>query len=272
MTKRTFAAINGVSSHISINNEQILFDLGLVRWRFKRNMKLLNINPDEIDKIFISHGHMDHTRGLKPLLKKRTNANKIILFSHPAVREPKRAFYHGIKLWNAGFPEIHSELEKKVEFRFNKKPVEIAPNLFTSGEVPLKERAEEQNLGKLYWHKLNGKWEHDPLIDEQFLILKAKEGSVIISGCGHIGILNTLRIAEEKFNDKVIAVIGGIHLIFAKKEKVFRMADKLMQRYGEIKFYLNHSIGTNAFKLLVKKMGKEKIERFSVGDKLTFDF
>ena len=271
MTRRTFAAINGVSFHISINNEQILFDLGLIRWRFKRNMKLLKINPNEIDKIVISHGHMDHTRGLKPLLKKRTNSEKILLFAHPSVREPKRAFYHGIKLWNAGFPKIIPEHENKIEFRYSKEPQEVAPKLFTSGEISLEERIEERNLGKLYHHYIEGKWEHDPLLDELSLILQTKEGLVMISGCGHVGILNSLRLIEERFDDKVTTFIGGIHLIFAQNEKVLRMANTLEQKYDSVKFYLNHSIGTNAFKILQKEMGRDKIQRFSVGDTLAFD-
>lgn len=160
---------HGLCIHIAIDNVQILFDMGLVGKILIKHMNDLNIIPDEIDKIVISHGHMDHVRGLKQFILNRTREDKIPLYAHLSIRKPKRACFHGIPLWNAGFPEIEDEILEKVDFVYNINSVQIAPNLFTTGEIPIDKRTDFMHISKYFCNKSQEKWEQDLMIDEQSL-------------------------------------------------------------------------------------------------------
>ena len=97
----------------------MLFDTGLVCWRLLRNLRNWGIPPDSIDRVAISHGHMDHVRGIKALTKARTTNKKLKIFAHPNITETKKACFYGIRLWNAGFPKMKTELMNKLEFNYN---------------------------------------------------------------------------------------------------------------------------------------------------------
>ena len=265
-----FGAFNGVAFLVETNKSKIMFDLGLVCWRLIRNLRILDINPNSIDKVTISHGHMDHVRGIIALLKTRTIGEKIPIYGHPNIIEPKKACLYGLRLWNAGFPKMTPEMTNQLNFTFNRDVFEVEPNVFLSGEIPLEERKAERHLSKYFWHEVNGKWEHDPMIDEQFLVLKTKEGLAVISGCCHTGISNAINKISERFNDEIHTFIGGIHMIKSEKKKIIRLAQTIQQDFSHIKFYLNHSTGIRTMKYLEKRLGKETINRFHVGSKLVF--
>ena len=261
---------HGLSIHISLGNEQILFDLGLVGKILIRNMRNLNINPDEINKIVISHGHMDHVRGLGKFIQNRNREDKIPLYAHPSIREPKRACFRGLPLWNAGFPEMDEEVMNKVDFIYSRDPVKIAPKLFTTGEIHLDQRTELMNISRYFCNKVQGKWKQDFILDEQSLILQTLEGLVILCGCCHPGIVNTCRKAQELFDDEIVAIIGGVHLNLAKKERVEAVIENMKQNIGLPKLYLNHSTGKKALKTLKERLGEEIVKECKHGTKLDF--
>ena len=76
----------------------MLFDAGLVGWRLLKNLRKFEISPDSIDRVAVSHGHMDHVRGIKALAKVRTVKEKLTILAHPNFKEPKRANIFGINL------------------------------------------------------------------------------------------------------------------------------------------------------------------------------
>lgn len=261
---------HGLSIHISLGNEQILFDLGLVGKILIRNMRNLNINPDEINKIVISHGHMDHVRGFGKFIQNRNREDKITLYAHPSIREPKRACFRGLPLWNAGFPEMDEEVMNKVDFIYSRDPVKIAPKLFTTGEIHLDQRTELMNISRYFCNKVQGKWKQDFILDEQSLILQTLEGLVILCGCCHPGIVNTCRKAQELFDDEIVAIIGGVHLNLAKKERVEAVIENMKQHIGLPKLYLNHSTGKKALQTLKERLGEEIVKECKHGTKLDF--
>ncbi|MFW9851615.1 MAG: MBL fold metallo-hydrolase [Candidatus Thorarchaeota archaeon] len=269
---RNFGAFNGVSFHISINKEQIISDLGLISWRLIRNMKNLNVNPDEIDKVFLTHGHMDHVRGLIGLIRARTISTKLPVFTHPDASIQRYSFIKNRKMWNAGFPIFEPEIEEKIQFIFNKKSIQIAPNLFTTGEISLEERTNVQNLSRHYKCKINDTWGFDSVIDDQSLVLQTSEGLVLITGCCHSGLLNTCNKAKELFNDDIHAIIGGVHMVFANEEKVEQVINNIKRELRNPILYLNHSTGTKAIRMMKKEFGEEKVRNCSVGTKIKFDF
>lgn len=268
---RNFGAFNGVSFHISINEEQIVSDLGLIGWRLIRNMELLNIKPNEIDKVFLTHGHMDHVRGLSSLVIARTTLNKLPIFTHPDATIPRRAFIRNKELWNAGFPIFESKIKEKVQFIFNRESIKIAPRLFTTGEISLKERTNVQNLSRHFKCKINDSWEKDSVIDDQSLVLQTLEGLVVITGCCHSGLLNTCNKAKELFNDDIHAIIGGVHMVFSKKQKVEQVISNIKRELKKPILYLNHSTGTKAIRMMKKEFGENIVRDCSVGTTIMFD-
>ncbi len=268
---RNLGGLNGVSFHISINKEQIISDLGLIGWRLIYNMKKLNINPNEIDKVFLTHGHMDHVRGLIGLVNARTTTNKLPIFTHPDATIQRYSFIRSRKMWNAGFPIFEPEIEEKVQLIFSKESIQITSKLFTTGEISLKERTNVQNLSRHYKCKTNGSWGYDTVIDDQSIVLQTSEGLVLITGCCHSGLLNTCNKAKELFNDDIHAVIGGVHMVFSRKQKVEQVINNIKRELKSPILYLNHSTGTKAIRMMKKEFGNNIVRNCSVGTTIEFD-
>jgi 7,8-dihydropterin-6-yl-methyl-4-(beta-D-ribofuranosyl)aminobenzene 5'-phosphate synthase len=235
-------------------------------------MRKFNIPPNSIDRVAISHGHMDHVRGIKALAKVRTSDEKLLVFGHPNILEPKRAQLFGRLLWNAGFPNIEPELNEKLEFRFNREITEIEPKIFLSGEFPLEERKEEQNLSRFFWHEVDGKWQHDPMLDEQCLVIQTKKGLVVLSGDSHPGLANTIKRIEKLFGEKIHVFIGGVHLTRTTNKKIVKIASDIKQDFNHIKFYLNHTSISRAIRYFRIKLGEGIINYFFLGSELIFEY
>ncbi len=262
---------HGLSFYIASGRHHIMYDLGLVGRLLIKNMEILDIKPDKINKIVFSHGHSDHTGGLNALLENRTKKSIIPIYAHTNALEAKRAQIGKLRLWNAGIYSIKPELKNKIKFNLSSEPVEITPYLITTGEISLDERIEDQNISSYFVHYVNGEWSIDPVLDEISLILKSKEGLVLICGCCHSGISNTIRKAESLVNDKVTTLIGGVHLYGAKKEIILQIAHKLNQDFKNVKFFFNHSIGRRAYHLLRKKLGENRVNYAPFGKSFVFD-
>ena len=262
---------HGVSFYIKLGEEHILFDMGLMGRFLMRNLNNLEIDPNIINKIIISHGHSDHVGGLRLFLENRTNNIKVPIYAHSNLKEPKRAYCKGILGWNAGFYHIEEQLEKKVEYKLSREPFKINEFLFTTGEIPFEERQEFQNVSHRFAHKVDGKWEIDPVLDDTSLYLKTKKGIVLICGDCHSGLVNTIRKVERLSGDRIITLIGAIHIIFSKKSKMLEIVDDLLSEFNQINFHINHSVGRKCFRFLQNKLGKDRIQYFPVGKTLILE-
>ena len=105
---------NGESFYIQSDEIKLLFDAGWKGKHLVNNMKILGISPNYIQKIFFSHGHMDHTHGLKELLKSRETDKILEILGHPAILESKSFKMKALRIFEfrypsrwAGFPKIH---------------------------------------------------------------------------------------------------------------------------------------------------------------------
>ena len=109
---------HGQSFLISIGDEQILFDLGKKGPILLHNMAELQISPDAVTRLVLSHGHMDHTGGLPDFLEKRTKKETLPLFAHPDFRE-KKIFKALFTKKPLGCPSFSQEQEKKLNFQLS---------------------------------------------------------------------------------------------------------------------------------------------------------
>ena len=275
----------GQSLYIESEEHKILYDVGFKGKDFVHNMRKLNINPNDIDFLILSHGHFDHTFGLEAFLKERGSEKKVNIIAHPDAIEEKKVLFPlsllfalKFKTTKLGFPSLSKEQKEMMDFIYVKEPYEITPFLDTLGEI--RERPEKDGTMKLLAHKEENKWVKDPIYDDLSLVLKTKEGLVLICGCCHAGLLNTLEHMKKMLDKPIKSIIGGTHMVRFSEEEVNYVADVLEREYGLPDLYLNHCTDnmpiplikkTPVTKILKKRFGEEKVKTCEVGTKLQFE-
>jgi len=268
---------HGQSFLISMGDEQILFDLGQKSSILLHNMAELQISPDAITKLVVSHGHVDHTGGILGFLEKRTKKETLLLFAHPDFREEKIVKILFMKK-PLGCPGLTQEQEKKLIFQLSKQPQQITPHLKTTGEIS--ERNEKDGVEPQAMHWEDGKLVVDPILDDLSLVLSTREGEVIIAGCAHSGILNICKYVKESTGKNIKAIIGGTHMVRYTHQEVMHVADQLENVYDCPDLYLNHCTDklplpftkkTKTIDILKERFGQGKVKKCYVGTKITFE-
>ena len=192
---------------------RILFDAGTTPDGVAENMRRLEVDPSGIETIICSHGHFDHTAGLDGLIRRLGRVNLPVLI-HPDFWRRRRLAIPGRDpqeipttsrraLVEAGFEVIE---EQQPSFLFNR-------SVLVTGEVPRTTGYEAGFPLQQAW--LDGRWQPDPLVlDDQALIVDIKDkGLLLITGCGHAGIVNICRYARRLTKDRALyAIMGGFHL------------------------------------------------------------
>lgn len=202
---------------------RILFDCAGPEKSFLNNMNALGIDPMTINQIVISHGHPDHMGALKGLMDARNNVPCPVLI-HPDTYSARYVVSpHGFL-----FPHITSGLPTKEEcvaagarFVETVDPIKVGPAAVTTGNIPWTEAAPFEPSPITLYHVKDEKFVLDKTPDEMALAINLKgKGLVVISGCAHNGMINTiLRCQEVTGVKEVYAVIGGFHLGFPEVPK-----------------------------------------------------
>lgn len=221
----TLLAEHGLSLFVTVyrgeEKRSLLFDTGHTRMGVLHNMEKLEIDPNDVEIIVISHAHMDHTGSLYPLLDRMPRPPSLAVhpdaFLFPRFREDK----DGTRL---GFPRtlIKDELiKKKVEIIETRESTPILNDMvMITGQIERKTVFEKGLAGALI--ERNGNLEEDPIADDQALAILLKEkGLVVVSGCSHAGIINTVFKAQQITGvQKVHGILGGFHLIGPSSESL----------------------------------------------------
>ncbi|MBA4418873.1 MAG: MBL fold metallo-hydrolase [Syntrophus sp. (in: bacteria)] len=274
--KASIHAEHGLSCYMEVmidgRARGFMFDYGLDSTGIIKNMDLLEIDMGKVMAFGLSHGHFDHWGGLMGIL--RHNASKITrgtplyageeAFAHrysirPSIPEPL-----DIGQLQRGYIERLGIL-KVVEI---KDPTEVIPGVYLTGNI---ERVTEYEKGSpaLFvrrWEKL----EHDRFTGEQAVVCNIKDkGLVILSGCAHSGIVNTVRHAQKITGiRKVHAVIGGFHLSNAEPETIKKTVADLKEIAPD-HIIPAHCTGFEAIRLFSEEMA-EQFTLNTAGTKYTF--
>jgi 7,8-dihydropterin-6-yl-methyl-4-(beta-D-ribofuranosyl)aminobenzene 5'-phosphate synthase len=192
---------------------RFLFDAGTSPDGVMRNMHHLDIDPGSIEAVICSHGHFDHTAGIDGLVRSLGQVNMPVLI-HPHFWRRRRLVLPGRDplelpttsqraLEEAGFDVIE---EEQPSFLFGR-------SVLITGEVARTSGYEPGFPPQQAW--LAGRWQPDPLVlDDQALIVNVSgRGLVVITGCGHAGVVNIARYARRLCGDEPLYVLmGGFHL------------------------------------------------------------
>lgn len=251
----------GLSFLLKTEKKTILFDTGR-NISVCYNAQLLGINLNKIDKIVLSHSHSDHTGGLKQILERMNKKKKIEVIAHPNIWATRYNRYNDKPDKYMGMPFQQAELEKfGASFCLSKKSIKITDEMVTSGEIPLVTDYEKVSSEKNQRVILeNGNYKEDKILDDQAIFFKTEQGLIIITGCAHRGIINTLYHARKITGiNQIYAVIGGAHLIEASKERINYTMDAL-QKLNIKKIGLCHCTGLPAVSLLLQKFSNQFID------------
>lgn len=191
----------------------VLFDTGLNPRNFLYNLDALEINVADIQAIILSHGHADHAMGLAGLAQRLGNRNLPLVLHPDAYLERKIILPNGEESFLPP-PRKSDLLRENIQVVEEVSPSMLIDDMIlVSGEV-----ARTTNFEKgfaVHYAKREHGWEPDPFIhDDQCAIIHVREkGLVVITGCGHSGIINIIRNAQALTGIQTIyAVIGGFHL------------------------------------------------------------
>jgi 7,8-dihydropterin-6-yl-methyl-4-(beta-D-ribofuranosyl)aminobenzene 5'-phosphate synthase len=194
------------------SENRFLFDAGITVDGALHNMDVLEVRPKELHALVVSHGHTDHTRGLIGLFK-RHGRRRLPVLLHPDAFLERRGVRDGHESYH--IPPVRKDLEAEgmevIEER--------GPTLLVEGETLITGQIARttpfEKGSPTHQAKIDGQWQPDPWIhDDQAMVINVKEkGLVVLTGCGHAGVINTLLHAKNATGvSNIYAVIGGFHL------------------------------------------------------------
>jgi len=256
----------GLSMLVEADGQKILFDTGSGA-AVIHNTQLIGINLVAIDRIVISHGHHDHTGGLREILGV-TGKKEII--AHPEIWALKYSKWEGRPERFAGIPFRRELLESLgASFSLTKEPVKLSEHIMTTGEIPMVN--DYEIVEKYLMVKENGEIKPDPIQDDLALIIDTEYGLVVILGCAHRGIVNTLQHARKiTGKDLIYAAIGGTHLVHASQERLEKTAVALREM-GVQYLGVSHCTGFKASAYLAQVFG-DKFFQNNSGTQLQLPF
>jgi 7,8-dihydropterin-6-yl-methyl-4-(beta-D-ribofuranosyl)aminobenzene 5'-phosphate synthase len=247
----------GYAALIEVDEWKILFDTGARPNTVLKNAGELGIDLAAVETVVLSHHHWDHTGGLVTLRNTFREENPTSL-QHAHVGEgiflPRSMDPEAMKRFSDIGPP--SELLVKMSdirddyialggrFTVHADPYEVHPGVWITGPIP--RIHEERNWTKFNRIEHAETFEEDTLPEDQALVIETTEGLVVVAGCGHSGIVNTMEYAREITGGKpILAVIGGFHMMSLTDEKVAWTGEK-MREFGVQHLIGAHCTGINA--------------------------
>lgn len=248
----------------------IIFDFGFSTHVAARNADALNVDLTEVEVAVLSHGHIDHFGGLGEVAKRIGKRGLQLILHHTAFRANR--YLVPIPGFKIGLPAPAKEEVEEAGFRIveTKEPYSLLDGeaLFL-GEIP-RRTSFEKGMPNAFYEE-NGKETRDSIEDDTSLVMNIRgKGLVILSGCAHSGIINTVKYASEVTGvNNVHVVMGGFHLTGPAFEPIIDDTLKSMKEVGPDYVIPTHCTGRKAALTFEKAMPDQFILNMS-GTKLTF--
>jgi 7,8-dihydropterin-6-yl-methyl-4-(beta-D-ribofuranosyl)aminobenzene 5'-phosphate synthase len=217
-------AEHGFAAIAEADGRSLLFDVGQSGVLIG-NAQRLGIDLSAAAQVVVSHGHYDHT-GALPLLLAAYGPREVI--AHPAALAPKFARRRGRTPRQIGSPVGADDLLRAGAVpRLAEEGQEVQPGIFTSG--PMARVTDFEAIPSAFAVRSGSGLRRDTFEDEQALIIRTRKGLVILTGCSHRGLINTVRHAMAISGEpRVHSVIGGTHLGPAGEEQIAKTVEALV--------------------------------------------
>jgi 7,8-dihydropterin-6-yl-methyl-4-(beta-D-ribofuranosyl)aminobenzene 5'-phosphate synthase len=248
----------GFSALVAADGHRVLFDTGARPETVLRNARELNIDLSAVTEVILSHHHGDHTGGLVTLRRELKEQNPKAL---------ERAFVgSGIFLSRPGADgrETNESAAMKGEYEalggtfvVVERATELFPGAWLTGPVPRVHPEKNWSLKRTIRHA-DGRQVEDNIPEDMSLVLDTDKGLVVVSGCGHAGIVNTLEYARKQIRETPVhAALGGFHLFEADAATLDWTAAKL-RSFGVANLLGAHCTGIEAVFGLRQRLGLER--------------
>jgi 7,8-dihydropterin-6-yl-methyl-4-(beta-D-ribofuranosyl)aminobenzene 5'-phosphate synthase len=277
-SKRPLLAEHGFAALIDLKGAgvRILWDAGITSIALMENMARMELDPSTIDKIALSHGHGDHTAAMTEVVKaasKRAEPREwepdasmdeildgvkdrpVPLVAHPAAFRERWAVDKDDKKHGPFAPPPRGEWEAAgAEVILSEGPYQLGPGCWTTGTVP-RLSFEKAGVPENRLYRDGETFERDRLEDDQAIALHVKDkGLVVLAGCAHSGIVNTVNYAREISGvGRVWAILGGFHLAPAGEEEIERTIDAI-EKLGPAMVVPTHCTGFRAISRFAERM------------------
>ncbi len=259
----------GLTFFIEDTNKKILLDVGSSNL-FIENADKMNIDLSKLDYVAISHGHHDHTWGIQYLVrlfftKAIQKQERPHIVAHPQAFSSKIG-QNDTNTWEFGSMISEYELSRNFNLNLSKEPVWLTDNLVFLGEIKRQNDFENKKpIGKIIE---NDVLKDDYVIDDTALAYKSAKGIVVITGCSHSGICNIIEQAKEVCgDDRIIDVIGGLHLLNPSKEQL----EGTLNYMEHIKPKVLHPCHCTDLKSKIALAQVAKVEEVGVGLELEYE-
>jgi 7,8-dihydropterin-6-yl-methyl-4-(beta-D-ribofuranosyl)aminobenzene 5'-phosphate synthase len=283
-TDKPLLAEHGFSVLIQLDGleEKILWDAGVSKEALMENMRRMELDPKSIAKIALSHGHLDHYAAMTDLLNAMelqpegkewkegvtegdleawVEGFKIEIVAHPAAfRERWWVKDDGTYVGPYSKPPVLEWKAAGAEITLSEGPYELAPGCWTTGYVPRASFEESGRPAKLRYRQ-GPEFLADDLEEDQAVVFNLEgKGLVVLSGCAHSGIVNTVEHARAMTGiDQVYAVLGGFHMARSEDEEIDRTIE-FMKELNPVFLIPSHCTGFRAISRFANEMPEAFVE------------
>ena len=248
-SSNTCLSEEGLSLYINRDNDELLMDTGCSNL-YLDNARKLGVDLDKVKNVVISHGHNDHSGGIRYL------ANNKTIYLHPSIYKKRYSMRRKIE---TGFPISREYMIENYNVIESKEAISIYYNIYFLGEIPMITSHEKDgNFATMLDSELT---EVDYTEDDTGIAIKCESGLVVITGCGQRRICNTIEHAKKVTGEnKLYAVFGGLHLRNLEKQK--EMIDCTIEYFkkNNLKYlFLGHCVSDEVIEYFKKNLEDSEI-------------